>query len=299
MTIMNSPTFSAPALPAITIGMPVFNGEASVRQAIESMLNQTFGDFELIVSDNASTDRTQQICRDCAEADPRVRYIRQPINLGAEGNFRFVFRQARSEYFMWAAADDLRSAGFLETNLAFLREHPDYSGSTCPVRFIGGDFDEIKMGDKSLASDDPHQRLTDFFRTWHANGRYYSLFRRADIEDWKFLNDMSFLASDWTLVLHMATKGKLNRLSSGWVELGRDGFSSKVDLFSYYRKNWVDWLFPFNRLTIYTLRQVWPCSRLTAGSLLGTLLGLNASAFRAQFVARRTRSRPPIRSQPE
>lgn len=106
--------FESPATPAatmpqpqISIGMPVYNGAKFIREAIDSLLAQTFTDFELIISDNASTDETEAICREYAAKDKRIRYIRQSQNLGALANFKFVLDEAVGEYFMWAAADDV------------------------------------------------------------------------------------------------------------------------------------------------------------------------------------------------
>jgi glycosyltransferase involved in cell wall biosynthesis len=95
-----------PAAPAVHIGMPVFNGEKTIHRAIDSLLRQTFSDFELIISDNASTDETAAICRDYAARDSRIKYFRQKKNEGATTNFIFVLNQASADYFMWAAADD-------------------------------------------------------------------------------------------------------------------------------------------------------------------------------------------------
>ena len=81
-----------------SIGLPVFNGENFLAPAIESILGQTYDDFELIISDNASTDATSQICRDFARRDSRVRYIRNARNLGADPNYNAVFRAARGRY---------------------------------------------------------------------------------------------------------------------------------------------------------------------------------------------------------
>jgi glycosyltransferase involved in cell wall biosynthesis len=92
--------------PAVSIGMPVYNGEIFIREALDSLLAQTFANFELIISDNTSTDATESICRNYAEQDSRVRYIRQQENRGALPNFQFVLNEARGEYFMWAACDD-------------------------------------------------------------------------------------------------------------------------------------------------------------------------------------------------
>jgi len=100
--------------PKVSIGMPVYNGEKFIREALDSLLAQTFTDFELIISDNASTDATETICREYAAHDPRIRYVRQRENRGVLANFRFVLDEAVGEYFMWAAADDEWKSFFVE-----------------------------------------------------------------------------------------------------------------------------------------------------------------------------------------
>lgn len=99
--------------PAVSIGMPVYNGAEYIREALDSLLAQTFTNYELIISDNASTDRTEAICREYAAHDPRIRYVRQKENCGPLGNFQFVMDEAEGEYFMWASADDM--LGTIET----------------------------------------------------------------------------------------------------------------------------------------------------------------------------------------
>ena len=101
-------------IPAISVGMPTYNGERFLARAIESVLAQTLTDFELVISDNASTDSTQEICERYAAADPRIRYIRHAENRGAWFNFPFVLEQARAPLFCWAADDDERNPRFLE-----------------------------------------------------------------------------------------------------------------------------------------------------------------------------------------
>lgn len=107
-------------IPTVSIGMPVYNAERYIREAIISLLEQTYTDFELIVSDNASTDMTAEICQYYVERDKRVRYICQDHNIGAMGNFQFVLSEAQGEYFMWAASDDRRSKTFIEQAVAVL-----------------------------------------------------------------------------------------------------------------------------------------------------------------------------------
>ena len=105
--------------------MPVYEGEAFLAEALDSLIGQTFADFELIVSDNASTDATQDICRDYAARDPRIRYVRQERNIGAVPNFNRVFELSDSPYFKWAAHDDLCDPTYLEKAVALLDARPD------------------------------------------------------------------------------------------------------------------------------------------------------------------------------
>jgi len=99
--------------PLISIGLPVFNGEKYLEESIVALLNQTMSDFEIIISDNASTDETELICRKYVSQDKRVRYYRQDVNIGPANNFLFVLMAASGKYFMWAAADDKWSKEWL------------------------------------------------------------------------------------------------------------------------------------------------------------------------------------------
>ena len=100
--------------PRLSIGLPVYNGERYLRETLESLLAQTWSDFELIISDNCSTDKTEAICHEYAEKDARIRYIRLPQNNGAVANFNSIVAHAKGEYFKWAAHDDMCAPTFLE-----------------------------------------------------------------------------------------------------------------------------------------------------------------------------------------
>lgn len=102
--------------------MPVFNGEKYVGEAIESLLRQSYREFILLISDNASTDSTGDICRAFAKMDPRVHYVRQDKNIGASQNFLYLVKAASSRYFMWSAYDDLWARDYLKTAVGLLDE---------------------------------------------------------------------------------------------------------------------------------------------------------------------------------
>jgi glycosyltransferase involved in cell wall biosynthesis len=111
--------------PRLTIGLPVYNGEKYIAESLEALLGQSFTDFELIISDNASTDSTGDICRRYEKQDPRVRYCRQPQNIGLAPNHNFVAEQARGELFKWASNDDLYARNLLESCIDALDKYPD------------------------------------------------------------------------------------------------------------------------------------------------------------------------------
>ncbi len=98
----------------VSIGMPTYNRASTIRRAVDSLLNQTYKNIELIISDDGSTDETQKICEAYAAKDSRIKYIRHPQNTGHVNNFVFVLREAKGDYFMWAADDDRWGGEFIE-----------------------------------------------------------------------------------------------------------------------------------------------------------------------------------------
>lgn len=148
---------SAARSPLISIGMPVYNGSRYLVEALESLLAQTCGDFELIISDNASTDSTAEICQDYAANDARIRYFRQPQNLGAIGNFNWTFTQASGRFFKWAACDDLCAATFLERCVDELQRRPDCVWCHCDSDMIDQDgrswIDRLPADDEEIELD--------------------------------------------------------------------------------------------------------------------------------------------------
>ncbi|MEA2093023.1 MAG: glycosyltransferase family 2 protein, partial [Pseudomonadota bacterium] len=143
------------------IGLPVYNGDNFLEEALESVLAQTFRDFELVISDNTSTDRTESICRAFAERDPRVKYYRNERNTGAAPNFNRVFELSDNEYFKWIAHDDVHDPGFLEQCIQILDRDP--SVVLAYTRAISIDWEGTRMREwgshPELGSGKPHVRF--------------------------------------------------------------------------------------------------------------------------------------------
>jgi glycosyltransferase involved in cell wall biosynthesis len=155
--------------PSLSIGMPVFNGEKYIKEAIDSILGQTYTDFELIISDNASTDHTQQICLAYAKMDSRLRYYRNKRNLGAPRNFNRVFELSHSKYFKWAAYDDLLAPEYLEKCIGQLEKDP--SIILCHSRTARIDEQGVIVGnyDHKMRIDSTkiHERFGDLISLMH------------------------------------------------------------------------------------------------------------------------------------
>lgn len=131
--------------PTVSIGLPVYNRENFIGKTLDSLLAQTYTDFEIIVSDNGSTDGTGHICLDYAQRDSRIRYIRQPQNLGLLGNFNFVMKEARGKYFMWTASDDLCEAEFVGELVKCLENDPELALVMADLKYISEQGVEVKV----------------------------------------------------------------------------------------------------------------------------------------------------------
>lgn len=142
-------------VPRLTIGLPVYNGENYLAEAIESLLGQTYEDFELVISDNASTDATAEICEGYRKRDRRIRYFRQAVNIGLSPNHNFTLECARGELFKWASHDDLHGRDFLKLCVEALDEYPDVILADSWTARIDGNGKVTKVEEYPLTTASP------------------------------------------------------------------------------------------------------------------------------------------------
>jgi glycosyltransferase involved in cell wall biosynthesis len=173
--------------PIVGIGLPVFNGESFLRRALNSLLAQSFVNFELVISDNASTDKTREICEEYAGLDARIRYIRQASNLGGLENFNFVLRETNGQYFMWAAVDDQWDPEFIQTLLAALEKDRTAVGAFCPYQLVAEETGEVLQGiwTCNYEGRSAFLRLLKFTRHYR-DTCIYGLMRRELMDDVRF-----------------------------------------------------------------------------------------------------------------
>ncbi|KXK25428.1 MAG: glycosyltransferase [Candidatus Brocadia sinica] len=192
----------------VSIGLPVFNGEMHLEEAIDSILSQTYSDFELIISDNASTDKTQEICKAYEARDRRICYYRNEKNLGAARNFNRVFELSSGEYFKWAAHDDLLTPDFLLRCVEVL-DH-DASVVLCYPRteIIDEHGKFLRNYDVKLNTDSPkpHERFHDLICIFHGCYQIFGLIRASALKMTSLIGN--FTGSDRNLLVEL---GLINR----------------------------------------------------------------------------------------
>jgi len=226
--------------PRISIGLPVYNGELYIEEAIESIINQTFTDFELIISDNASTDRTSEICNKYAQKDSRIRYYRQSQNHGACRNHNIVFKLARGEYFKWAAHDDCMSTDYLKKCVDVLDHYPDIVLCHTRIRFIHQDEGRVSNyfeKHKNINDSQMSRRFGEIITTRYAY-LIFGVFRRHVLQQTSLLRNT--IGSDRFLLAEMSLRGRFYEIPDYcfYVRDHKDRLS-RIPLF-YLHSRWWD-----------------------------------------------------------
>jgi glycosyltransferase involved in cell wall biosynthesis len=230
--------------PTVSIGMPVYNGERFLEQALESMISQTFYDIEIIISDNCSTDRTAEICNFFKRKDNRIKYYRQLGNLGAARNYNFVFEKSCGKYFKWAAHDDFMDenaldmcVNLLEADSEAVLAHPllvdvDIGGKT--IR----EFDRGLLGSSST-----DKRFWSLIEGSHNCAEIFGVIRTEALRRTKLIRD--YTDSDRTLLGELALLGKICQVSkTHFYRRRHQGQSTEVFKNFHSRAEWFN---PENR----------------------------------------------------
>jgi glycosyltransferase involved in cell wall biosynthesis len=199
--------------PRVSIGLPVYNGERHLRAALDSLLGQTFTDIEVILSDNASTDGTEAICREYASKDPRVLYFRNERNIGGFRNHDRVVGLASGTYFMWAAHDDVRAPECVRRCVEVLDPEPDVV--LCFTGSASIDADGRPLPARETAIDAgaarASERFHDLIRMDHLIEPIYGLMRLEVLRRTPLLGQ--FPDSDRVLVAELALHGPFRRIA--------------------------------------------------------------------------------------
>lgn len=216
--------------PVVSVGIPVYNGERYLREAVDAILAQTFDDFELIISDNASTDATAAICESYVQQDRRVRYFHQPSNIGAPRNYSFLVGCARGRYFKWSSASDTCEPAMLERCVEVLDRDPSVVLCYGATRLIDKCGVALQIYDGDFGVYDPHpgDRFKKLRHQLALNNAQNGLIRLQALRRTRLVR--AYLASDLAMMAELAFQGKFHLLPE--VVLNRrmadDSFSAQL-----------------------------------------------------------------------
>lgn len=192
----------------LTIGMPVYNSETYVRESLESLLTQTYTDFKLFISDNASTDGTQDICLELAKQDDRIIYHRNDENIGMSPNFNLVAQRCETPFFKWSTADDLWAPTMIEKTLPVIEADDSIAlcyPKTKLVNLVEG-TEKPYDDNLHLMQDDPVERFLGVLHNIGLCNLHLGISRTAALKKTSFLRP--FPGADLNLVAELALYGK-------------------------------------------------------------------------------------------
>ena len=250
--------------PTVSIGVPVFNGERYLEGALRSLSAQTYTDFEVVISDNGSTDSTEEICRRFVESDSRFRYVRQPENRGAAWNFNEVVRLAAGRYFKWATHDDLLAETFLEVCVDMLDTAPASVGLCYPQSvLIDGDGEHIRDFEDNLDFRDPHppDRFRRYLRNYVLSNPIFGLHRTDMLRQTRLLG--VYVSSDLVLFSEIVLLGEIWEIPERlffrrWhAAMSRQANVKNKDVMAWFDPNRkADRVMPRSRLLIENVRAI-------------------------------------------
>ena len=203
--------------PKVSIGLPVYNGEKYLALALDSVLKQDFADFELIISDNASRDGTAEICKAYAARDPRIRYYRKEVNIGAAPNYENVFHLARGEIFKWHAHDDLLLPGFLSRCFEVIDAAPAslvLIYPRCEIIDEHGNVSGRMPNSVEMWEKQPYKRLAHVLRWLAAPNPIWGLIRTDVLRRTQLTGTVSYTVSYWDdcLLAELALYGEIREI---------------------------------------------------------------------------------------
>ena len=221
----------------LSIGLPVYNGERYLSCALESILNQSYQDFELIISDNASNDTTEEISRTFAAKDPRIRYFRNTQNLGAAQNFNQVFKLSTGTYFKWAAHDDLLANDFIQQCVQVLDQDPGIILAHTKAARIDEEGRQIGVYESRMNfnQDSAHERFHDLLLIRHPCTAIFGVIRREVLAKSALIGN--YVSSDRTLLAELGLRGRIYEVPK-YLFFRREHSRASTAMRPYDRLQW-------------------------------------------------------------
>ena len=260
----------------VSIGVPLYNAEKFIHKKLNSLLSQTHKNFELVISDNGSTDLTSKICQEYSKKDPRIVFFKQEKNIGAWNNFNFVLKKAKNEFFLWSAADDVILPEFIEEKIKILKSNKRIACSVSKMILFGESTSELEINSKDSsidkrkkefikkfgnmntfpASGEYEERIKKYIKNMRHNQIIYGIFRTDQIKK-SFVKD-AILGQDACTIFNILKFGELFVIDKVLMEVYDGGVSRSgmIGLTKNLEYNLFKTLFPMYPFTKWCLRNL-------------------------------------------
>lgn len=214
--------------PLVSIGVPTYNRPFGIKRVLDCLVNQTYPNLEIVVSDNCSTNPdVEKVIAEFLH-DKRIKYTRHEANMGPNFNFQYVVEQATGEYFKFLADDDWIDLNFIEECLLFLQMNPSYSSvyGICKIYSLDGIFIQNDV-EINLEHEDGKERVLKFYEKVSFNSIFYGLTKKDLVT--KYFSFENVIAIDWLVMARYAFIGKCKLLHTTHQYLSQGGISHNID----------------------------------------------------------------------
>jgi glycosyltransferase involved in cell wall biosynthesis len=264
-------------LPLVTIGIPTYNGGARIHRSLESIRNQNYPNLEIIISDNCSTDNTQQVVENFLKQNSDIKYFRQPKNIGQIPNYHFLKETASGKYFMWVADDDMVEPGLLLRAVAFMEEHDDYSLVAGKIQYWKDGVPDVLEQGFTFEQDSPRRRVAAFYSKVIYCGLLHGLMR---LELAKALRMRSVIGNDYHFVANMLFLGKVKNFDFTGYNKSFGGVSQNFKKYAKHMgESWIFGYFPHWKIASDAFKEVESRSPVFASMPYLSRLTLGMASF--------------------
>ena len=264
-------------LPLVTIGIPTFNGNKKLFRPLESIWAQNYPNLEVIISDNCSTDNTQQIVEEICKTHPEIRYIRQPKNIGQMPNYYFLMKAATGKYFMWVADDDTLEPGTLLKTVEFMEQHSDYSLASGRIQYWKDEIPAVLEHGFSFEQDSPGIRVARFYARVIYGGLLHGLMRSELTRD---VTINYVIGNDYHFVANFVYMGKVKNFEYTSYHKNLGGVSRNFKQYAKHMgESWIVGHFPHLKIAKDAFGEVFRRSVVFSSMSYLPRLGLGVASF--------------------
>lgn len=215
----------------VSVMVPVYNSRQYLRECLDSIFSQDYADFEVVVSDDASTDGSQEILKEYAAKCKNMVLLLNEKNLGITDNCDRALQSCSGKYIVLFAGDDVMLPGKLSMQVSFMELHPDVAISYHSVEIFNSDTDTV-LGYTSSTPADETNSTVDIITKMGIDGSMSIMSRSSMVPKDIYKTEVKYI-SDWLFQIEVSLRGKVVMLPGIWCKYRKYGTNNGKELSRY------------------------------------------------------------------